>query len=133
MTIAAGLVDSVKVFHRARAGNTAVEFAFIAPALFTLLLGTIEFGRLMLTQSTLHFAVEEAARCASVTPTVCGTTSQIATYAASRAGDANLPASVFTATTPSCGHQVAASVAYVFVASNLFTYSPTLTAVACFA
>lgn len=122
----------IKTLPWARDGNTAVEFAFLAPALFTLLFGAMEFGRMMFTQSSMHFAVEEAARCASVTPTTCGTPSQIATYAAARASDLNLPASVFTATTPACGHQVAASVNYAFVASQLFTYSPTLTASACF-
>ena len=69
----------------AQEGTTAIEFALVAPSLFLVLFGAIEFGRLMWTQSALHFAVEEAARCASVTPGLCGTASQIASYAAGTA------------------------------------------------
>lgn len=131
-SLSARIEHAIQGLRRARAGSTAVEFALIAPALFTLLFGTIEFGRMVFTQSTLHFAVEEAARCASVTPSACGTSSQIASYAASRASDTDLPASAFTASTPTCGHQVTGSVVYAFIATALFTYSPTLTATACF-
>jgi Flp pilus assembly protein TadG len=111
-------------------GATAVEFALVAPVLFMVILGALEFGRLMWTQTALHFAVEEAARCASVTPATCGTSSQIATYA-STVSALTLDASSFTATTPSCGHQVSASYSYQFIAAGFFPFTPTLTAQAC--
>lgn len=119
-------------FWRCRRGTAAIEFALVAPALLLTLFGTIEFGRLMWTQSALHFAVEEAARCASVSPSVCGTASQTATYAAGKVSQLNIAASTFTAATAACGHQVSASFAYQFVATGLFPYAPTLTAQACF-
>jgi Flp pilus assembly protein TadG len=113
-------------------GTTAIEFALIAPSLFLLVIGAIEFGRLMLTQASLHFAVESASRCAAITPGTCGTASQIATYAAGTISELNIPASAFTSSTPSCGHQVNASFTYQFVATGLFTMTPTLTAQSCF-
>jgi Flp pilus assembly protein TadG len=117
----------------ARDGATALEFALVAPVLFAILFGVIEFGRLMWTQSALHFAVEAAARCASVTPGVCGTSAQIQTYAASTVSALNIPASAFTSSTPACGHQVSASFSFQFVAGGLFPFTPTLAAQACFA
>jgi Flp pilus assembly protein TadG len=116
----------------ARHGTTAVEFALLAPALLLILFGAIEFGRLMWTQSALHFAVEEAARCASVTPSVCGTSSQITAFAATAISPLNITSTAFTSTSPSCGHQVSASFPYQFVVTGLFPFTPTLTAQACF-
>jgi Flp pilus assembly protein TadG len=113
-------------------GATAIEFALIAPALFLTLFGAIEFGRLMWTQSALHYAVQQAARCASVNTVTCGTASQIASYAAGTVSALNIASSAFTATSQSCGHQVLASLDYQFVATGLFPYTPTLTAKACF-
>ena len=115
-----------------RRGNVGVEFALVAPALCMVIYGAMEFGRMAWTQSALNFAVEEAARCASVTPSVCGTSSQIATYAANEIAPGYVPASAFTGTTASCGHQVTASFAYPFVATGLFSMTPTLSATACF-
>jgi Flp pilus assembly protein TadG len=109
-----------------------VEFALVAPTLFMTLFAGIEFGRLMWTQSALHFAVESAARCASVTPGACGTSSQITSYAASQVSALGIGASAFTASTASCGHSVSASYSFQFFATGYFPYTPTLTAQACF-
>jgi Flp pilus assembly protein TadG len=115
-----------------RRGNVGVEFALVAPALCMVIYGAMEFGRMAWTQSALNFAVEEAARCASVTPSVCGTSSQIATYAANEIAPGYVPASAFSGTTAACGHQVTASFNYPFVATGLFSMTPTLSATACF-
>ena len=115
-----------------RQGSTAVEFALVAIPLFTLLFGSMEFCRLVWTQSALNFAVQEAARCASVTPGTCGTAAQITTYAAAEIAPAYVPASAFTASSATCGHSVTASFVYPFVATGLFSMTPTLTASACF-
>lgn len=117
---------------RDRSGTAATEFALVAPALCLLIYGTVEFGRMAWTQSALNFAVEEAARCASVTPGTCGTSDQIATYAAGKVATADVPASAFTGSTASCGHQVNASLTYQFIAVGLFSMTPTLTAAACY-
>ena len=67
---------------RARGGATAVEMAFLLPVFMLFLLGICEFGRALWTQTALQFAVEAAARCAAVSPSLCtaagGTTMDVA-------------------------------------------------------
>jgi Flp pilus assembly protein TadG len=92
-------------FAQSQAGSPAIEFALVAPALFLLVLGTIEVGRTLWTLSALHFSVEEAARCGSVDSLNCGTTSQVQAFAAGRSG-AGFDQSVFTVTLTGCGIQV---------------------------
>lgn len=108
----------------------ATEFALVAPALFLVIFGAMEFGRMVWTEASLNFAVEEAARCASVNPSVCGTSNQTATYAAGLTAT-GVPSTAFTGSTASCGHQVTASYAYQFIATGLFSMTPTLSATAC--
>lgn len=47
-----------------RRATTAVEFAFIAPVLILLLLGTIEAGRAIWTKTTLEHAIADTVRWA---------------------------------------------------------------------
>ena len=50
------------VSRSARRGTSAVEFAIIAPFLFMLLIGMMEFGRAMTVQHALTTAAREGAR-----------------------------------------------------------------------
>lgn len=50
-----------------RRGVTAVEFAFVAPVFFIMVLGIIEFGRAMMVQSLLTGAAQQGARSGSLT------------------------------------------------------------------
>lgn len=52
-----------------RAGATAVEFALIAPVLFTLLVGTMNLGQYYYADNSLTQAIDQTARAASVYPT----------------------------------------------------------------
>src|SRR4051812_47493688 len=62
-----------------RPGTSAVEFAFIAPVFFLILLGIFEYARLLFTWQMLHNAAREGARYAVVTvPTE--TTAGVQTY-----------------------------------------------------
>lgn len=113
-----------------RSGNASIEMALSLPALLMFVLGIIEMGRMLWVQSALNFSVAEAARCASNSPSTCGTTSQIQNFAASRSGE-NFATSVFTFTAASCGNQVSAS----YPISLSIPYVPisvTLTAEACY-
>ena len=121
----------VDLFH-CRAGNPAVEMALLLPVFLTLVYGIVEFGRVLWTLSTLHYAVEEAARCASINATTCGTSTQIQSYAANRASTIGVATSVFTPTTAACGHKVAASYVFPFAVSGFMPYTITLTAQSCF-
>lgn len=115
-----------------RAAATAVEFAFVLPPLLLFLFGIVETGRVLWTQSAISMAVEDAARCASVNQTLCGTASAIQTYAAARTWGLTIPASDFAITTPACGFQVVATVPFSSVLQAYIPYSFNLTATACF-
>jgi len=89
-------------------GVAAVEIALAAPLLLAFILGIMEIGRALWIQNALSYSVAEAARCASVTPTVCGTTAQTQSYAADRSGS-GIASSVFTVSAAACGKQVSAT------------------------
>jgi Flp pilus assembly protein TadG len=97
---------------RDRGASTAVEFSLVLPIMLALMLGTVEIGQAMWTQTALNMAVQSAARCASISAQNCGTPAQVATYASQHAGGLALPTSAFTFTTPACGVQVAANYAF---------------------
>ncbi len=65
--------------NRERRGVAAVEFAFVAPLLFVMLLGLWEVGRLIHLQQTLSNAAREGARVAAQGLTInsTGTPTQI--------------------------------------------------------
>ena len=111
-------------------GGAAVEFALTGMVLLIFLFGIMEVGVAMWLQSALNYSVAEAARCASVNPTVCDTTSHIQSYAADQAG-AGFDSSIFLVSTPSCGNQVSASYPLTLTIPTL-TFSVTLDAQACY-
>jgi Flp pilus assembly protein TadG len=115
---------------RDRGGSAAVEAAFALPLVFLFMFGIIESGHALWLQNMLTYSVAEAARCATVNQTTCGTTAQIQSYAATAAGD-NFDSSVFSASTPSCGNYVSASYAMNLGFMNL-SLPVTLTADACY-
>jgi Flp pilus assembly protein TadG len=114
-----------------RRGTTVIEVAIVFPVLVLMLLGIIEFGRALWTQNSLQYAVEQAARCASVDPVNCATDAQIQAYAVTQLNGIPAVAANFTPSKPSCGRKVAASLPFTFVASQLLPYSLTLTAWSC--
>jgi Flp pilus assembly protein TadG len=52
----------LREFWRDQHGASAVEFALVAPLLFTLLLGTIQYGSLFLVQNRMTEAARDTAR-----------------------------------------------------------------------
>lgn len=126
----AGAWAALRAPTRDSRGNTSIEFAFTAIPLLLFMFGIIEFGRVMFLQSALDYSVAEAARCASINPTLCGTESQIRSYAGSKSG-ADFDSSVFSVTTPSCGNQVSASYPLALTIPAM-SVSVTLNAQACY-
>jgi len=111
-------------------GGAAVQFGLVVPSLLLFLLGIVEVGRMLWTMNALHYSVEEAARCASINTTACGTAGKIQAFAAARSGG-TFASSVFTASTAGCGSQVSAS--YPMRLNIPFTsYAVTLTARSCY-
>ena len=111
-------------------GSVAVEFALTAIVLSMFLFGIMEAGRAMWLQSALNYSVAEAARCASINTTLCGTTSQIQNYASGQSG-AGFAGSIFSRTTTACGNQVTASYPLALTIPTL-SVSVTLTAQSCY-
>jgi Flp pilus assembly protein TadG len=69
----------MRLSKRRRPGVSAVEFAFVAPVLFLLLLGIFEYARLLFTWQMLHNAAREGARYAVVSVEKA-TTAEVQTY-----------------------------------------------------
>lgn len=122
---------------RDRDGATALEFALVAPLILAFTFGIIELGHLFWTIGALNMAVEDAARCVSLsnvpTPpaTLCDTQTHMQTYAVSRVWGMTVPASTFTLTTPSCGYLISASYPYTPIVGYI-PMSLTVTASACY-
>jgi Flp pilus assembly protein TadG len=57
--------------HRARKAVAALEFALLATPLLLLVLGTLEFGRLMWFREALQMTANEGARCMGVVAASC--------------------------------------------------------------
>jgi Flp pilus assembly protein TadG len=112
------------------AGSTALEFALIAPVLFTLILGGLEFGRLLWTQSALNYSVQAGSRCWAMG--ICGSATAAKAAAVAAAPQLNFPTSTFTATSgATCGCKMSASYSYRFLVSGLMPTNPTLSAQVC--
>jgi Flp pilus assembly protein TadG len=96
-------------------GTVAIEYGLILPAMLLFTLGIMDTGRLLWTYITLSRAAEAAARCGAVNTTTCPAAS-IPAYAAAQAWGINdVTAADFTATTPACGVQVAATYTFTFI------------------
>ena len=121
-------------FWHERDGNAAIEFALLLPVFLLMLLGIVEFGRVLWTQSSLQHAVEAAARYAAINYPTCGSTSQTTSYAASETFGQNIPASDFTLTCATCGTQVSATLSFTPVVPALlpFLNNITLSAQSCY-
>ena len=109
----------------------AVEFALLAPALFALLVGGMEFGRLMWTLSGLHYATEEGARCYAMG--ICTSTSA-ATQAASVAPEFGFTSANFAVSSATCGYKVVGTYAFTWLPNTtiITAAAPTLSSTACF-
>ena len=126
----------IRSFIADRRGIAAIEFALLAPALLMLLVGTMTMSILFFTATSLHFAAQAAARCASVKSTVCTNTATTTAFAATNYfGSTRAP--VFTCTgrlcggTASCGNKVTGTVT-VTLDVGIASYSTPLRADACY-
>ena len=73
VAIGAGLRRLCARVAACRLGSVAIEFAVLLPVFLALIYGLFEFARVAWTQTTLEYAVEEAARFAMVNPTASAT------------------------------------------------------------
>lgn len=118
---------------QSQAGTTAIEFALVALPFLTLLLGIIEFSRVIWTHSALQFAVERAARCAVVNKTLCDNSGdQIKTYISSQMSAPIQALQVSYALNQNCGIEIRASADFAFIVGIISPSSMTLTAQSCY-
>jgi Flp pilus assembly protein TadG len=101
----------LKSLHLDQQGTTAVEFAIIAPVFIALLIGTIALSIGLFLIGSLHFAVEDGARCASVKTTICSDAATTVAYTQSRYYGPDV-SPTFTYATAACGNSVSASINY---------------------
>lgn len=116
---------------RDETGNAAVEFALIFPAFLLLLVGGFYVSLMLFAASSMQFAVEAGARCASINSTTCSNSTTTIAYTKTRftALGGNVP--TFTSTSATCGHQVSGSMTYV-MRTGFTKINVPLSAKACF-
>jgi Flp pilus assembly protein TadG len=112
-------------------GTTAVEFAIVAPVFILLVIGTLYMCIALFTVGSLHYAVEEGARCASVKSTLCTDASTTLAYTKSHYfGPGTAPTFTY-ATATACGQSVSASLNYT-MNLGLSQFNIPISATACF-
>ena len=103
---------------RDHAGNSAIQFAFIAPTLILLTLGIVDMGRVGLAASSLRSAAIEAARFASVrgasspTPATTQTITAVAQQQAVGISKANMAVAVTWTPNNKSGSEVKVELRY---------------------
>ena len=116
-----------------QSGATIIELAFVLTAFLAMVFGVINVARVTWTIGSLHYAVEAAARCASVNTTSCGSPSAVQTYALNAYHGEQLGVTnPFTYSATGCGNTVTASATYSLVIPPIGTWSVPLLATACF-
>ena len=112
-------------------GSSAVEFALVAPILIMFIIGGMYLSLLGFTASSLRFAAQAGARCASINTTTCTNATSIQSYASSQFINLTGNTATFTTTTPVCGNRVAASVNFPLL-TGISKVTVPLSASACF-
>jgi Flp pilus assembly protein TadG len=108
--------NPLKSLRRDQQGTTAVEFGIIAPVFVAMLIGTMGLCVALYLIGSLHFAVEDGARCASVKAAcqINGVADAALTqaYTQSRYLGPSGVAPTFTYAAAACGNSVSASLTY---------------------
>jgi Flp pilus assembly protein TadG len=113
-------------------GVAAVEFAMVAPLFILLAVGTFYLCMCLFVTGSLHYAVEQAARCASVQYAACTGSNTVVSYAQSSyfgpgGGTPNFTYNAAAA----CGKQVNATLNYVW-STGFHQFTLPVSATACF-
>jgi Flp pilus assembly protein TadG len=117
-------------FLRHNCGTSAIEFAFVGPVFLLMVVGMMYGCMMLYSVASLHYAVEEGARCASVKATVCTNSNSIIAYTQA-AYNGSTTAPTFSYATPACGHAVTGSTTFKFNAV-VASWTVPLSATACY-
>ena len=111
-------------------GTTAVEFAMVAPVFILLVIGLLYVCMALYAVGSLHYAVEEGARCASVRTAVCTDANATLAYTKDHYfGPSSSP--IFSFAALACGNSVSASANYP-MDLGLAKFTVPIRATACF-
>jgi Flp pilus assembly protein TadG len=128
--------------RKSQRGAAALEFALVFPVLLLLLVGIVDFGMLMSTQSVVANAAREGARTAALTNNAMSAQSAVAKAISGMPGATNIGTTVTVActtatgdpcslsdSTPDAGSTVTVTVNYLhtWVSPVLLGLSPTTT------
>lgn len=111
-------------------GTTAVEFAIVGPVFIFFVIGLLYVCMALYAVGSLHYAVEEGARCASVRTAVCTDASATLTYTKNHYFGPN-SSPIFTFAALACGNSVSGSANYA-MDLGLARFTIPITATACF-
>jgi Flp pilus assembly protein TadG len=122
-------------YLREERGASGAEFAIVVTVTISLILTSLGMSMLLWTSSSLHSAVERAARCyaigaAHASTTTCTDPTTTISYATTNYTGPNF-SPVFTADTTGCGHTVTGSVTFP-LNTGLFNVSFPLAAAFCY-
>ena len=120
----------VSRFRERQDGGAAVEYALILPVFIILMVGGLSMGSVSMAANSLHYAVQDAARCAAVKTTVCSDSDKTTAYALSRYSGPQV-APQFSYSTAGCGHTVSATATYP-LGLAVTTFNVPLSASACY-
>lgn len=111
-------------------GAAALEFGIVGPIFMLFMIGSMYTCMMLFAESSMQYAVEAGARCASVQTTVCTDSSSTTTFA-QNAYYGPIVSPAFTYATPACGHQVSSTTTFGYNFGYLNLSVP-LTATACY-
>lgn len=114
-----------------REGAGTVEFALVAPILVIFIIGGMYLSMLGFTAASLSYAVQSAARCASINSTRCSSAATTQTFAATQFVNFSGNAATFTASAQTCGNQVTGTVNFRLLTGSSRLTVP-LSSTACF-
>jgi len=102
----------LRSISRNQQGTTAVEFAIIAPVFILLVFGMIGVSFALFLVGSLHFAVEDGARCASVKADICSDAATTVAYTQNRYLGPDASPTFTPNLNAACGKSVTGSVNY---------------------
>lgn len=100
---------------RATAATTSLEFGLVAFVPVLMILGVVEFGRLLWTRQIMMHVADMTARCYSISSVLCSGTNTPASYAVALAAKDGLTlasSNVTTGAQPSCDSSTGGTIKY---------------------
>jgi Flp pilus assembly protein TadG len=113
-------------------GTNALELALATPVFVLMIIGIFAFGFVLWVENSIQSAAAQAARCAVVNTTACGSTAQIQNAAVGWALGAPIStANVTVNPNATCNGMTGKSVAITYTAT-FFVISTTMSAESCY-